>query len=186
MLAAGRSRRMDSWKMTLPLGEVVLIQASVRTALEVCSRLILVAGYRAAELRELFRGQRRVEVAANPDFEEGMFTSVRLGCRAVAGESFYLALGDMPLVAAETYRRLAGFAAAAGEGIPAVIPQFRGKKGHPLLLRREMRQRILAAPASATLREVLSDVAVLVVPVPDPNILLDVDTPEDYRRVAGP
>lgn len=185
LLAAGRSRRMEQWKMTLPVGGLTLVERSVDTALEVCGRVVLVAGHRAGELERLFGGQPRVRVVVNRSFEEGMFSSVRCGCREVGSPWFFLALGDMPRVDPGTYRllwRLAGdLPARAAAGIPALIPRFRGKKGHPLLLAAELRERILAAPASATLRDVLVGVPNLLVPVEDPCVLQDIDTPEDYR-----
>jgi molybdenum cofactor cytidylyltransferase len=184
MLAAGRSRRMDHWKMTLPLGKASLIEASVGAALEVCSRVVLVAGYRSGELLGLFRGQGRVEVVVNPQYEQGMFSSVRCGCREVRSRLFFLALGDMPLVQSETYRLLAAQAESVGS-VPVLIPRYRGKKGHPLLLSREVGRRILAAPPEWSLREVLAEVPNLLVPVEDPHVLQDVDTPEDYRGLPA-
>jgi molybdenum cofactor cytidylyltransferase len=176
---------MEQWKMTLPLGGETLVERSVGTALEACGRVVLVAGHRAEELAELFRGQRRVRVVVNRSFEEGMFSSVRCGCREVSSSWFFLALGDMPRVDPNTYRllwRLAqGLPTGTPTGIPALVPRYRGKKGHPLLLAGELGERILAAPEGATLRDVLAEVPNLLVPVADPHILQDVDTPEDYR-----
>jgi molybdenum cofactor cytidylyltransferase len=188
MLAAGRSRRMERWKMTLPLGEATIVESSVRTALEVCDRLILVAGYRAEELAELFRERERVRVVVNPTYEEGMFSSVRCGSSQVQSTWFFLALGDMPLVDPGTYRLLLRFAEDLPVGgsvrIPALVPRFRGKKGHPLLLSRQIKERILAAPPTVTLREVLAEEPNLLVPVDDPHVLQDIDTTEDYRGLS--
>jgi molybdenum cofactor cytidylyltransferase len=230
MLAAGQSRRMEQWKMTLPLDERTLIEAAVRTALEVCGRVILVAGFRAEELEALFRGQRRVQVVENRSYEKGMFSSVRRGCREVRSPRFFLALGDMPRVSADTYRELVrvadeldGRSDPAGGGVngaapadrgiptggpayeaapadrgapvgspagrdpdrlPVIIPRFRGKKGHPLLLSAGICRRVLSAPSSWTLRDVLAEMPNLLVPVDDPCILQDVDTPEDYRGLT--
>jgi molybdenum cofactor cytidylyltransferase len=184
MLAAGRSRRMEQWKMTLPMGGCTLVEAGVRTALEVCSRVILVAGYRAADRQALFRGQRRVQVVENRDYEEGMFSSARRGCREVRSQWFFLALGDMPRVSPETYRELAR-AGRASPRVPAIIPRFRGKKGHPLYLSSEVCRRILDAPPGWSLRDVLAGVPNLLLPVGDPHVLQDVDTPEDYRGLTA-
>jgi molybdenum cofactor cytidylyltransferase len=187
MLAAGSSTRMDSWKMLLRWGAATIVEQSVETALRVCSRLILVAGFRAGELMELFCERSEVEVVVNADFHAGMFSSVRRGAEAVAEGPFFLALADMPGVSEEVYqnllewgRRLDGGFAAAGTAY-AVIPQYRGKKGHPLLLCSGMRARILQADSSGTLRDVLVRVANVVVPVNEPGILHDIDTPADYR-----
>jgi molybdenum cofactor cytidylyltransferase len=181
LLAAGGSTRMGRWKMLLPVEGQPMVARCAGTALRVCGRLIVVAGFRAQELEELFRGWKRVEVTVNDGYREGMLSSVRCGFRLVRGERFFLALGDMPLVAAATYRQLLAFPAAE-----AVIPKYHGKKGHPLLLGRSVGERVLGAAAACTLREVLAQVPTLSVPVEDPFILQDVDTPVDYRSATDP
>jgi molybdenum cofactor cytidylyltransferase len=186
MLAAGGSTRMKTWKMMLPWGSSTIIEQSVGTALRVCSRLILVVGFRARELIEVFKDQPRVEVVTNPDYQAGMFSSVQIGVRAVAEGNFFLALADMPGVSEGIYgdllewsRRLSrGF--AARHSPYAVIPQYRGKKGHPLLLSAEMRAMVLQADLSRTLRDVLAEVPTVIVPAEEPGILHDIDTPADY------
>jgi molybdenum cofactor cytidylyltransferase len=184
MLAAGTSSRMDRWKMTLPFGEGTVIEASVQAALEVCSRVILVVGFRAEELFELFHGRERVLQVTNERYAEGMFSSIRCGVAQVRSERFYLSLGDMPRVGAEVYRALAGQPA-----VDAVIPMYRGKKGHPLLLSAAAARAVLSQKAGGgvsepTLRDVLAELPTLTVPVNDPYILHDIDTEEDYRALV--
>jgi molybdenum cofactor cytidylyltransferase len=192
MLAAGSSTRMERWKMMLPWGGSTIIEHSVKTALSVCDRLVVVVGHRARELGAVFEGWSRVEVVENPGYQEGMFSSVRRGVQAVAEGSFFLALGDMPGVGGSVFAdlldwssRLSSVFACAGSPY-AVIPQFKGKKGHPLLLSDEMRVRILAADGAKTLRDVLAGVPTLIVPIDEPGILHDIDTPVDYRSWGPP
>lgn len=183
MLAAGGSTRMSAWKMALPLGSGTLAERSVAAALQVCARVVLVGGFRGEELSRAFQGRPEVSVVLNPDFKRGMLSSVQTGCQEVRGALFFLALADMPLVAVDTYRRLLRVATVEHPGVPVVIPQHGGKKGHPLLLAAEARRRILAASAGQTLRDVLRQVPNLIVPVDDPHVLQDVDTPEDYQAL---
>ena len=192
MLAAGGSTRMDTWKMMLPWGCSTIIEHSVQTALKVCSRVILVVGFRAAELIDVFGDQPRVEVVKNPDYQGGMFSSVQTGVRAVAEGSFFLALADMPGVSEGIYGELLGWSRrlsrgfAAGQSPYAVIPQYRGKKGHPLFLSADMRARILRTDRSQTLRDVLAGVPTVIVPADEPGVLHDIDTPADYRSWRPP
>jgi molybdenum cofactor cytidylyltransferase len=184
MLAAGASSRMSQWKMTLPFGTGTVIEASVRAALEVCGRVILVTGHRSEELIELFSGQERVLPVVNERYAEGMFCSIRRGVEEVRSKRFYLSLGDMPRVGAEVYRAL-----AVRPAVDAVIPKYRGKKGHPLLLSAAVGLAVLCARAGGggeepTLRDVLAELPTLTVPVDDPYILQDIDTAEDYRALA--
>ena len=187
MLAAGSSTRMGNWKMTLPWGQSTIVEHSVETALKVCARVILVAGFRAEELIEIFKGWQRVEMVRNNEYEAGMFSSVQRGAQAAREGAFFLALADMPWVGEPIYRhllqwnrRLSTVFDSTGEAY-AVIPQYGGKKGHPLLLSARMRARILRADVSKTLRDVLAEVPTVIVPVDEQGILHDIDTPEDYR-----
>jgi molybdenum cofactor cytidylyltransferase len=177
VLAAGKSKRMGRWKMTLPLEESTVIETTVRKALTVCSRIVLVAGYRREEIEKLFSSWDRVEVVVNEQYEEGMFSSIQCGCRYVASNRFFLSLGDMPLVSPETYRVLIDSPA-----IPAVIPKYRGKRGHPLLMMDYVAERITGFDSRKTLHDVLAEVTTLSVPVEDRYVLHDIDTEDDYSR----
>jgi molybdenum cofactor cytidylyltransferase len=189
MLAAGRSTRMDGWKMTLPWGESTIVEHSLRAALDVCSRVVLVAGFRAEELERIFRDWPRVEVMDNERYEEGMFSSVQGGVRSIGNGSFFLALGDMPGVSGDIYRTQLRWERRLGSifggTAHAVIPKYRGKKGHPLLLSPEVKTRILDTGISRTLRDVLAEVPTVIVPVDDHGILHDIDTPADYQSLHG-
>ena len=180
LLAAGRSSRTTEWKMLLPCGRATVLEASVEVALGTCARAVVVAGFRAGELARLFRGNERVEVVVNPGYEGGMFSSVRRGAAAVRTPRFFLALGDMPLVSPDTYRAL-----AAAPQVDAVIPKYRGKKGHPLLLSAGVARALAAAPEGAGLRDLLAAVPTLLVPVEDPHVLHDIDTDADYLALLG-
>jgi molybdenum cofactor cytidylyltransferase len=180
LLAAGLSSRSTDWKMLLPCGGATMVEASAAAALPACARVIVVAGFRAGELAALFRGRERVEVAVNERFEEGMLSSVRCGAASVRTPRFFLALADMPLVTPETYRRL-----LEAPAVDAVIPKFRGKKGHPLLLSGAVARAAASASRDDTLRDVLAGFATLLLPVEDPNVLQDIDTDEDFRTLLA-
>jgi molybdenum cofactor cytidylyltransferase len=192
MLAAGSSTRMDTWKLMLPWESTTIIEHSARTVLKVCSRLVLVVGFRGRDLVDVFGDWPRVDVVSNPDYGEGMFSSIQCGVSAVAEGPFFLALGDMPGVSEEVYRDLLEWnsrvrpALLDAGGAYGIIPQFKGKKGHPLLLSAAMRPRILETDPGKTLRDVLAAVPTVIVPENEPGILQDIDTPSDYRSWGRP
>ena len=179
MLAAGESSRMGGWKLSLPLDGKTLIERSVEGALHACGRVILVTGFRAEDLERLFSGHKNVKLVRNPLYKRGMFSSIRRGAEEVRTERFFIALGDMPLVEKEVYTELLLY-----KDIPAVIPKHRGKKGHPLLLKREVRDIILRLGPEDTMRDALAVVATLAVPVESRNVLLDIDEQEDYEKLV--
>ena len=178
MLAAGESRRMGKNKLLLPVGGNTLVERAVETALDTCRRVILVTGFDAERIESLFFGHERVTFVRNTLYETGMFSSILAGAKHVQTQRFFIALADMPLVEKEVYTALLDH-----EDAPAVIPKYRGKKGHPLLLKYEVRDIILGLGPGATMRDVLAKVATLAVPVESGNVLLDIDEREDYEKL---
>ncbi len=178
MLAAGVSSRMEKWKLPLPCKGSTVIECSVLNALEVCSRVILVVGYRAGELETLFSDISSVEVVFNDQYKKDMFCSVKLGVSLVRTERFFIAMGDMPMVDPSVYRSLLQY-----QELPAVIPKYKGKSGHPLFLSRRVAECIIKSQENMTLRDVLFNFPTLAVPVECKHILSDIDNLEDYKRL---
>jgi molybdenum cofactor cytidylyltransferase len=176
MLAAGESSRMGESKLLLPFGGKTLIECSVDGALGACGRVILVTGHEAKELEKLFSGRSAVELVHNPEYRKGMFTSIQVGVEQVQSERFFIALGDMPLVGKGLYRELLRY-----RDVPAVIPKYRGKKGHPVLLSKRVKDIIAKLGTDKTLRDALAKVETLAVPVKNRYILLDIDEQQDYK-----
>jgi molybdenum cofactor cytidylyltransferase len=121
-------------------------------------------------------------VVINPAPERGMLSSFRIGIAAlppgVAG--YLLCPVDHPAVGSE----LIGALAARLEPGRIVVPIARGRRGHPVLFAAGLRREIEAAPASEGARAVVrADPARVIEVVAPPEVLLDIDTPEDYRRL---
>jgi molybdenum cofactor cytidylyltransferase len=172
--AAGRSSRMGEWKPLLPFRESTIIQTVVQVAVTACGRVIIVAGYRGKELSALFDGQPGVTVAVNPDWEMGMFASIRVGAGKVDTQRFFVVLGDMPFIRPEVYGVLLQASAA-----DAVFPVFDGRRGHPVLLGPLVREAVLAAdPRTGSMPTIISRFSVREMAWSDDSILRDIDTPE--------
>jgi|MudIll2142460700_1097286.scaffolds.fasta_scaffold356570_1 CTP:molybdopterin cytidylyltransferase MocA len=106
-----------------------------------------------------------------------MFDSLRLGLQHLLADTGWRAVivlpVDHPLVAPATVRAL------AASPSPAAIPSHGGKHGHPVLLSRPLAEGIASgAHPGPTLREVLRTVATADVPVEDPGINANCNTPE--------
>ena len=65
-----------------------------------------------------------------------------------------------------------------------LYPRFAGKRGHPPLIARRLFGEILAGDGEGGLRALLARHEAADVDVADEGILLDMDTPEDYQRLA--
>ena len=99
-----------------------------------------------------------------------------------------ITLVDRPPASATALARLrAAFEDATSE-IWAVVPEYDGRHGHPFLAGREMIEVFLKAPATATARDVehQHQQHVQYVPVDDPHVAMNVNTPEDYAALLNP
>ena len=180
MLAAGLSSRMGKWKMMLPWGKGTILDSALASALAFCDRVVLVTGFRGDELAACYQDHPGVEVVFNPQYQDGMFSSVQCGVSHIRDSRFFLALGDMPEVTPGVYRRLWDNPDAES----CLIPAYERGKGHPVLLPQRAISLIHRAPQGATLRDVIGQMAVRVIPVASQAIHWDVDTPQQYLEVA--
>jgi molybdenum cofactor cytidylyltransferase len=181
VLAAGKSERMGRPKALLDLGgktflDNILDSISVSPIAEV----FVVVGHHREVIEERLT---RAAIIYNPDYEQGMVTSFQAGIRALSptSEGAMLFLVDHPVVEPALIRLLI----EQGARDRIVVPEFKGRRGHPVLFGRESLDEILellpSQGANAVLRR--RPDRVIQVAVDFPGILIDVDTPEDYQKL---
>ncbi len=181
ILAAGTSSRMPEWKMALPLGPKRVIEWTVSAFLEVAQRVLVVGGYRFEELRQLLASYP-VELVYNRAYREGgMFSSVKTGLQHVGSKTHWVFLhpADHPLVQVKTLHLL-----LQSRGV-LVVPTYRGRKGHPLLIRGALVPEILAWPDTETLRTFVRSRPMTLVETADPGVVLDLDEPQDLATLEA-
>lgn len=167
---------MGSWKLVLPFGEATIIETVVAHALGVCARVILVTGYRAAELASLFQDEPRVHAVENPDWSLGMFSSIQRGVGCLRTGRFFVTLGDMPWILPEVYEALIRWTPA-----DFVFPVSGGRRGHPVLCDAKVKEDVLRSdPATGSMREIASRRSVAEMAWNDDSIRHDIDTMEDF------
>lgn len=184
ILAAGESRRMGTQKLLLPFGDATVVEAVVRTALASgVHRAVAVLGAdREAVRAKLEPGG--VDFAVNERFADGMLSSIQTGLRALPpdAEAVVIMLGDQPFLPPSVVDAVFRGYRESLKGI--VIPVFRSRRGHPVLVDMKYRDEVLAFAPADGLRRLMrahpEDIAE--VEVDDANILRDLDTPEDYAE----
>ena len=183
VLAAGYSSRANAFKMTLPMGQMSVLEQTISKFEGLCSRVIVVAGFQAEIIQEEIAKiisknaySFQIKFVYNENFNQGMFHSIQKGCNEVNAPTFFITPGDCPLVKKETVQLLAKHKGNV------VIPSFDYKGGHPIKLSSEVKQKILETNPESNLRVVLGGYEKQYMNVDDPGVLMDVDTPEDYQK----
>jgi molybdenum cofactor cytidylyltransferase len=179
--AAGYSSRMKEFKPLLHLGGQSLLErcaASFRRA--GVEKILVVTGYRAKEVQE--EGRRLGLLCIhNPDYDQGMFSSICTGVRHLSHEEgFFLLPVDIPLIRYATISTLL----SAYDGQTVLFPGFQHQTGHPPLIPARLLPEILAYNGVGGLKGLLEQQESRVVPVWDKGILLDADTPDDFAALS--
>jgi molybdenum cofactor cytidylyltransferase len=145
-------------------------------------RVVVVLGGSEREVLKTVRFQKE-EVVFNPGYASGMSSSLRAGLAALSdnADAVIVVLADQPFVKAETIDRLID--AYRDSKALVVVPVYRTTRGNPVLLRRALFPRIMAIEGDVGARTVVEENkdAVLEVAVGDEGVVMDLDTPADYR-----
>jgi molybdenum cofactor cytidylyltransferase len=194
ILAAGESSRMGRDKALLAwppgaAGRGTFLSATIELLREPSDMVIVVAGKNAESLRPIVDADAGYLVE-NRHPDRGQFSSLQVGLQEVLNhgrDAAIVALVDRPPAQAATLARLCeAFNEVYEKGNWAVIPEHGARHGHPILIGREMIEAFLRAPAESTARDVEHSLQphVFYIPVEDPNVVANINTPEDYERLA--
>lgn len=184
ILAAGFSSRMVDFKPLLPIGDSTFTGQLVTTFRHENTDIVLVGGHRREELFSSFPDSDVIQ-QTNPDYEEGMFSSVLKGLEKIpsGSKAFFINPVDIPLIRPATVRRLIETYHEKPGHI--IYPVFLGHRGHPTLIPVSLIPDILNWAGDGGLKAVLhsrEDIA-LNISVADRFVTFDVDTTDDYRRL---
>jgi len=179
ILAAGKSSRMAGVaKMAMDLNGRTVVERTIESLHPFCSRIIVVTGFHAEAVVESAGHCAEAIFVHNPDCEKGMFSSLRLGLRHTEAERVLFLPGDCPFITREVCEKLL---AAKGD---IVLPAYQGKSGHPVLLSRHAIEGLLADERCESLQEYIQANGPEIIAVDLPEILWDIDTPEDYANAV--
>ncbi len=189
ILAAGASSRMGRDKALLPWQGGTFLSSAIRALQPMTDLVIVVAGANAGKLTPVIDANAAFLVV-NPDPEKGQFSSLRIGLQEVLNrgrDAAIITLVDRPAAAVSTIWRLREAFLAAGDPIWAVVPEFGGKHGHPIVVGREMITAFLNAPVTSSAREVEHALQnhIQYLAVDDPLVTANINTPEDFENLAS-
>lgn len=192
VLAAGLSRRMGvENKLLLPLGDKTIVETTIENILAAnIGQVIVVVGHESQKLKTLLE-KYPLSIIENPDYEQGMTTSIKAGIRAAQEntEGYMICLSDMILIEPNEYQFLAkSFLEALKIDEKAIIqPIFQEKRGNPVIFSTFYKNAILETTDTEGCRSVVQAYknSVKLVEMTTNHILQDIDFREDYENLLG-
>lgn len=197
ILAAGSASRFGAPKQLLEWRGQPFVRQVAQTALQGGLRpVIVITGFRASEVESALQGLP-VTILPNKEWKTGQASSVRAGVdyllhppqnisgsresRVRVGGGIFL-LADQPQVTVEVIRALVE---GHAQSLPAILAPLvlEEKRANPVLFDRSMFQDLSTLEGDAGGRALFSKYPVAYLPWHDESLLMDVDTPEDYKKL---
>ena len=184
ILAAGQSRRMEGEnKLLMEIDGTSLVRRTVETGMSAnVDEVVVVTGHQDADLREALKGLK-ITIVHNPNFAEGLSTSLACGLQALDSDAALICLGDMPAVSADHINHLVA-AFDPENGCAIGVPAHNGKRGNPVLWARRFFEDMCEVSGDVGARHLIGANESLVYEVEfgDTGVLTDLDTPEQWSE----
>jgi CTP:molybdopterin cytidylyltransferase MocA len=184
VLAAGKSSRMGANKLLLRVGSRSVIEHILFSLKPIETKVVL--GHNPEDIRHI-ADAHGVRTVHNPEYERGMTTSFQVGLRVLdpGVDAVFMVLSDTFGFSHELLERMAEVLEEDSEAL-IVSPVYKGKRGHPVLLRSPLFSEFLGLREGETMKDVVgryendhrhveSDIW----------CRIDLNTPEDYECVKG-
>lgn len=184
VLAAGESKRMGQTKQLMPWGETTILGQTLATlSASLVHDVLVVTGYQGQAVAQV-AAEAGLKTVHNPGYAAGMLSSLQVAVGALPEDraAILVVLADQPMLAPATVDAILA-AYWRGEG-SLVAPQYKGRRGNPVLIDRRHFEALLALPTGAAPRDLLRrhPQALHLAPVDDPAVLRDLDELQDYQR----
>ncbi|MDO8287615.1 MAG: molybdopterin-binding/glycosyltransferase family 2 protein [Parvibaculum sp.] len=189
VLAAGKSSRMGALnKLTAEVEGRAMVARAVEAAhASGAAPVIVVTGHESELVRAALK-DGPVRFTHNPDYADGLSTSLRTGAKALPEglDAVLVCLGDMPDISSDHITRLIA-AFDPDEGRTICVPTFAGKRGNPVLWGAAYFAELQTLKGDTGAKHLIGEHAdaVCEVPMPDDASLRDIDTPDELAARLG-
>ena len=184
ILAAGRSSRMGEAKFTLSYSEnKTFLEEIVHQYHSFgCKQIVVVLNEKGFDYikNNRINFPENIFLIANKYVERGRFYSIKLGVLRIYSENtpVFIHNTDNPFVNQKVLQKL-----LLNNNAGYISPAYQGKGGHPILISKNIVQQILfESKNNIVLSEFLKKFERKRIEVDYENILVNINTPEDYQK----
>ena len=186
ILSAGESSRMGRPKALLPIDGVRFVEKIVSTLKSTdVGNIIVVLGHNAEEIRRKI-SDLPVTILINHDYKQGQLSSLQVAIRYLESsggpvDGILVHLVDHPYIEAKLVNLMIDRFYETKKLI--VVPRFQDRRGHPVIFARALFSELLAAGTDQGAKPVVHAHRddTLEIDTDDKGVLIDIDTPEEYR-----
>ena len=185
LLAAGLSKRMNGEnKLTKKIQGIPLIKHSVKNILaSSIDELIIILGYQKEIIEKLIDKSVKIKFIFNKDFESGMASSIKTGLNNLSEktESFFICLGDMPMVGHGVYNQLI----KSKDNKEIIVPIYKGQQGNPVLFNKSMKEKIMGITGDVGAKKILelNKDKILNIETNDQSVVKDFNTKDNFNSL---
>lgn len=177
LLAAGLSSRMGTNKLLLPFEDTTIIETTLKKIIPFSDRIIVVVGHEKDSLVNIL-SKYNIDIIENIDYQNGQKSSTLAGIEQVKEDNFAILPGDLPLLSSSDIEGVFGLL----ENYSIARAYYKEIPGHPVVYRKENREKLLAFPGS--MKEYLNTSS-LGIYQGSLGAIFDIDTPESYKALLG-
>lgn len=184
IIAAGLSGRMNSFKPILKIKDQTLVQIISEKLLHICDNVLIVTGYNAELVEAVFEKPDKIKFVYNENFTKGMFTSLKKGIENLVNSDWVVYhFVDQPTLPEIFYKE---FVQRINSDYNWIQPSYKGKKGHPILIAKDIFAKIIESSDESSLKEVSKnpEVRKLIWDCDYQEVLEDIDTSEDFNKIV--
>ena len=188
VLADHKSELMGQQKQLIRLNGKTLIEIILDSLADAgINDQVIVLGDEMAEVIEAIRPKLgKIKIALNTALEKSMASSVQTGIIVLSNiDAILIVLADQPILDSKLIKRMVEAMENNPEAL-IVSPMYKGKKGHPLLFRKNLLGELMSLNDNHSVRDIIPDHFDKLVTVEAPEwSTLNIDTPEDYAHILS-
>lgn len=188
ILAAGNSSRLGQPKQLLEYNGMTLLSRIVSEASAIIEATIVVVTGNQHENIENSLPQKKLVTCYNPDWQEGMSSSIQAGLKQLLlvspkAERCIISVCDQPFLTSEVFRGLIQLQKETGKGI--VASSYSGTLGVPVLFTRQYFHALISLKSTEGARQFIKTFKEDVAALGFEDGSIDIDTLEDYNKLLG-
>lgn len=188
ILAAGESSRLGEPKQKLLYNGKTLLEQAVETGINSCCRPIIIILGAFVEEIQLNKEERPIFIYYNPQWKEGMASSVRLGIRMLQETEpmvteAIIMVCDQPYVNSELLNDLINTKTTTGKDV--VASSYNNTLGVPVLFDKKLFPELMSLEGNAGAKQLLIERKDSLVVLPFPLGGIDIDTQNDYKNLIS-